>query len=53
MVPEESELVTTTPKPRTSVRKRANAIKPFLCKNLIAVLENPSDIVNIGTVIRT
>lgn len=37
---------------RLSVRKRAEAIKPFRCKNLIAVLENPSDIKNIGTVIR-
>lgn len=37
---------------KRSVRKRAEAIKPFRCKNLIAVLENPSDIANIGTVIR-
>lgn len=37
---------------RPSVRKRAEAIKPFRCKNLITVLENPSDIKNIGTVIR-
>ncbi len=39
-------------KSRKSVRKRADEIKPFLCKNLIAVLENPTDIKNIGTVIR-
>lgn len=39
-------------KRRTNVRKRANTIKEFRCKNLIAVLENPSDIGNIGTVIR-
>lgn len=38
--------------PRTSVRTRANEIKPFRCKNLIAVLEDPHDIKNIGTVIR-
>jgi len=38
--------------PRKSVRKRANEIKNFRCKNLIAVLENPADIRNIGTVIR-
>lgn len=38
--------------PRKSVRKRAKEIRPFRCKNLIAVLENPSDIKNIGTVIR-
>lgn len=39
-------------KTKPSVRKRAKAIKPFRCQNLIAVLENPSDIVNIGSVIR-
>lgn len=37
---------------KPSVRKRADAIKPFICKNLIAVIESPSDIKNIGTVIR-
>jgi tRNA (guanosine-2'-O-)-methyltransferase len=40
------------PASKRSVRKRADAIKPFRCKNLIAVIENPSDIKNIGTVIR-
>jgi len=39
-------------KQRSSVRKRADEIKPHRCKNLIAVLENPTDIKNIGTVIR-
>jgi tRNA (guanosine-2'-O-)-methyltransferase len=39
-------------KSKPSVRKRADAIRSFRCKNLIAVLENPSDIANIGTVIR-
>jgi len=39
-------------KQRTSVRKRADEIKPHRCKNLIAVIENPTDIKNIGTVIR-
>jgi tRNA (guanosine-2'-O-)-methyltransferase len=34
------------------VRERAKAIKPYRCKNLIAVIENPSDIKNIGTIIR-
>ena len=38
--------------PKTSVRTRADRIRHFRCKNLIAVLENPEDIVNIGTVIR-
>jgi len=39
-------------KSKESVRKRADAIKPFRCKNLIAVIEDPTDIRNIGTVIR-
>lgn len=39
-------------KSKPSVRKRANAISPFRCKNLVAVVENPLDIRNIGTVIR-
>ena len=44
---------TETPKKsKPGVRKRAAAIKPYLCKHLIAVLECPIDIVNIGTVIR-
>tara|TARA_R110002124_G_scaffold104236_2_gene253856 strand:- start:244 stop:915 length:672 start_codon:yes stop_codon:yes gene_type:complete len=37
---------------KATVRARAKAIKPFVCKNLIAVIEDPSDIKNIGTVIR-
>jgi tRNA (guanosine-2'-O-)-methyltransferase len=41
-----------TKKPRASVRNRANAIKAFRCKNLVAVIEDPADIKNIGTVIR-
>lgn len=39
-------------KSKRSVRERADAIKEFRCKNLIAVLENPTDVKNIGTVIR-
>ena len=39
-------------KQRASVRKRADAIKGFRCKNLIAVIEDPVDVKNIGTVIR-
>ncbi len=39
-------------KSKRSVRLRAEAIKPFRCKNLIAVIENPTEIRNIGTVIR-
>ena len=34
------------------MRKRADAIRPYRCKNLIAVIEGPGDILNIGTVIR-
>ena len=33
-------------------RRRADEIKPYRCKNLIAVLEDPRNIKNIGTVIR-
>jgi tRNA (guanosine-2'-O-)-methyltransferase len=40
------------PVSKRSARLRADAIKKFRCKNLIAVLENPTDIKNIGTVIR-
>lgn len=39
-------------KPRASVRNRADAIKPYRCKNLIAVIEAPKNIGNIGTIIR-
>lgn len=39
-------------KSKKSVRKRADEIKPFRCKHLIAVLENPTDVKKIGTVIR-
>ena len=35
-----------------TLRQKANEIKKFRCKNLIAVLENPNDVKNIGTVIR-
>jgi len=41
-----------TKKSKRSIRDRADQIKPHRCKNLIAVLENPTDIKNIGTVIR-
>lgn len=39
-------------KSKPSVRARADAIRQFVCKNLLAVIEHPSDILNIGTVIR-
>jgi tRNA (guanosine-2'-O-)-methyltransferase len=37
---------------KSSARRRADEIKAFRCKNCIAVLEHPTDIKNIGTVIR-
>ena len=37
---------------KSEARKRADEIKPHRCKNLIAVLECPIDMKNIGTVIR-
>ena len=40
------------PKGKSSARKRADAIKDYRCKNLIAVIENPDEMRNIGTVIR-
>lgn len=40
-----------TPK-KSAKRQRADEVKPYRCKNLIAVLECPSNIKNIGTVIR-
>ena len=43
---------TETSKSKPSVRERADAIKQFRCKNLIAVIECPTDVKNIGTVIR-
>lgn len=37
---------------KSSLRTRADAIKEFRCKNLIAVLEEPNDYKNIGRTIR-
>ncbi|MBW4471299.1 MAG: RNA methyltransferase [Stenomitos rutilans HA7619-LM2] len=42
----------TEKKQKSSIRQRAAEIKPYRCKNLINVIEDPSDIKNIGTVIR-
>lgn len=39
-------------KQKSSIRQRAQEIKHYRCKNLITVIEDPSDIKNIGTVIR-
>ena len=40
------------PDEKTRKRQRADAIKQYRCKYLIAVIEDPHDIRNIGTVIR-
>ena len=37
---------------KPSLRARADKIKDFRCKNLIAVIEQPDDLRNIGTIIR-
>ena len=37
---------------KSSLRQRVDKIKDFRCKNLIAVIERPNEIKNIGTVIR-
>lgn len=39
-------------KPKSPLRIRADKARESRCKNLIAVIENPDDIRNIGTVIR-
>ena len=43
----------TETKEKSSLRKKADSIKEFRCKNLIAVLEEPQDYKNIGRTIRT
>ncbi len=50
--PVEAPEPTPTAPTKTAARRRADTIKNFRCKNLIAVIENPSEIRNIGTVIR-
>ena len=42
----------TSKESKSSARLRADEIKGYRCKNLIAVIEDPKDIRNIGTVIR-
>lgn len=42
----------STEEPRVGVRHRADEIRPFRCRHLIAVMENYSDVRNIGSVIR-
>jgi tRNA (guanosine-2'-O-)-methyltransferase len=42
----------TETRQKRSVRRRADEIKPYRCKNLIAVIEEPNDFRNIGSIIR-
>ncbi|WP_424927913.1 TrmH family RNA methyltransferase [Amaricoccus tamworthensis] len=42
----------TKKKSKPSVRKRAEAIRAFRCKHLVAVIEDPGDFRNIASVIR-
>lgn len=37
---------------KSSMRQRADAIREFRCRNLIAVIESPSNLVNIAAIIR-
>ena len=37
---------------KASLRARADRVRDFRCKNLIAVIEEPDDIRNLGTIIR-
>ena len=39
-------------KQKSSIRQRADEIREYRCKNLIAVIEDPNDVQNIGTIIR-
>lgn len=39
-------------KSKPSLRARADSVKDFRCKNLIAVIEHPDDMRNVGSVIR-
>lgn len=39
-------------KSKPTLRARADRVKTFRCKNLIAVIESPEDLRNIGTIIR-
>jgi len=43
---------TPQPKPKSSMRRRADEIKDHRCRNLVAVIENPKDVVNIAAIIR-
>jgi len=50
--PTETTGIQDAPVGKSSMRRRADAIKAFRCRNLIAVIEEPADIVNIATIIR-
>ncbi len=44
--------MTETKKSKPTLRARADKIRHLRCKNLIAVIEHPDDLRNIGTIIR-
>jgi tRNA (guanosine-2'-O-)-methyltransferase len=44
--------VEETRKSKPSLRARADKVRAFRCKNLIAVIEAPDDVRNLGTIIR-
>lgn len=37
---------------KNRIRKKLKEIKPYWCRNLIAVIEDPDNFINIGTIIR-
>lgn len=39
-------------KPKSSLRTRADRVRYLRCKNVVVVVEEPDDIINVGTVIR-
>ena len=47
-----TQVCNVTDNQKTKIRQRADEIRAYRCKNLIAVIEEPNDIRNIGTVIR-
>jgi tRNA (guanosine-2'-O-)-methyltransferase len=52
MTHEQDQATHASAKPKSSMRRRADAIRQFRCRNLIAVIENPINIINIASIIR-
>jgi tRNA (guanosine-2'-O-)-methyltransferase len=50
--PSDGSATSAVKKSKASVRERADEIRLSRCKNCIAVIENPTDLRNLGTVIR-